>query len=91
MGILDYESVTVSTTALGITATIVDQQHNFALITCETAAVRFRLDGTVPTSSEGHVLEPGDVLQLEGSELAAFRAIRRDSTDGVLKVSTGSR
>jgi hypothetical protein len=91
MAINQFESVTVSTTAIGITATLTDNQENFALITCEGATVRFRLDGTAPTASVGHELLPGDVLGLNGSELTAFLAIRRDGSDATLRVSVGVR
>jgi hypothetical protein len=87
----DFETITVSTVAKTLTATVIDQQHNQALVTCEGAAVRFRLDGTAPTATVGHVLEAGDVLELESGELGKFQAIRRDGTDATLQVSTGMR
>ena len=88
---INFETLTVSTTAVAITATIIDQQHDNALITCEAASVRFRLDGTAPTATVGHVLDPGDILELRGCELGKFQAIRRDGTDATLQVSTGVR
>ena len=91
MGMNQFESVTVSTVAIGITATLTDNQENIALVTCEGATVRFRLDGTAPTASVGHILEPGDALKLEGSELLNFLAIRKDGTDATLRVSVGVR
>lgn len=92
MSVLDFESITVSTNVKNIAAANIDQHHNFALIECETAAVRYRLDGTGPSSSVGHILNPGDVLELQGlAELSGFGAIRRDSTDATLRVSTGMR
>lgn len=89
MGMIDYESLAVSTTAVGITATLIDQHHNVAVVTCETAPVRFRVDGTDPTSTEGHYLEVGDVLTLENGEVSYFKAIAAGGGDSVLKVSTG--
>lgn len=85
-----FESVTVSTNSTALTtATLNDAQ--FALITVETAAVRFRIDGTAPTASVGHVLEPGDILELDrNSQLAEIRFIRRDGVDATLRVSYGN-
>lgn len=88
---IDFESLTISTVAVAITATIIDQHHDDALITVETAAIRFRIDGTAPTASVGHVLAVGDVLTLRGmGEISKFQAIRRDGADATLRVSTGT-
>lgn len=90
MGMLDYESLAVTNaSAVGISAGLYDQHHNVAVITCETAPIRFRMDGTAPTTTEGHLLDVGDVLTLEGlGEIAAFDAIATGAAS-VLKVSTG--
>ncbi len=88
---IDFESLTISTSAVSITAGIIDQHHDDALITVETAVVRFRIDGTAPTATVGHVLEVGDVLELRGmGEISKFQAIRRDGVDATLRVSTGT-
>ncbi len=88
---IDFETLTISSSAVSITAGIIDQHHDDALITVETAAVRFRIDGTAPTATVGHILEPGDVLELRGvGELGKFQAIRRDGADATLQVSTGT-
>jgi hypothetical protein len=59
-----------------------------AVMTLETAQVRYRYDGTNPTSSEGHLLEIGETLVLEGAaNIDKFKAIRTGSTDGTLKVT----
>jgi hypothetical protein len=80
-----YQSVTVAASAVGVTCSAADVRM-FA--TLETAQVRYRIDGSDPTSSEGHVLNAGDSLVLTGyGNIAAFRAIRTGSTSGVLKVT----
>ena len=82
-----YESVTVSSSAVGLTSGTYGT-NTYALITCEDAQIRFRVDGTSPTVSEGHILNPGDTLELDSNEdIAAFEAIRTGDTDGVIKVS----
>jgi hypothetical protein len=83
-----YESITVATTAIGITSSLLSPNRRRAVLTAETAQMRFRVDGTDPTSSEGHLLEVGDTLELDQQEeMLNFRAIRTGSTSGVLKVT----
>ena len=85
-----YESVTVSSTSKALTSGTYGLQHH-AFITCETATVRFRLDGTAPTSSVGHLLDPGDVLKLDSpAQIANVRFIRRDGVDATLRVNYGT-
>lgn len=84
------ESVTVTNASKELTsATYGDAQ--FAEITCETAAVRFWVGGTVPTATVGHILEPGDVLKLNShSQIVDVRFFRKDGTDATLRVSYGT-
>jgi hypothetical protein len=84
-----YESVTVAATAIGFTAGSIAGE-NMAFVTAETAQMRWRADGTDPTSTEGHVLPVGGSLELHGDTiLSNFRAIRTGGTSGVLKCSYG--
>ena len=86
-----YESVTVADTAIGITPTLYSSAGAKALramVTAETAQMRYRMDGTSPTDTEGHLLNPFDALMLENSDqIAAFKAIRVGAVSGVLKVT----
>jgi hypothetical protein len=82
-----YESITVATTAIGFTVTNITNCKR-VYITAETATMRFRYDGTDPTSSEGHILRPDDIIIIEGySNIESFRAIRTGATSGKLLVS----
>ncbi len=82
-----FESVTVAASAVGLTAATYDDSTK-AEITLETAQIRVRKDGTDPTSSEGHLVEVGDIIVLNSAaDLATFKAIRTGSTSGVLKVT----
>ena len=84
------ESLTVAAASTSIT-TATAANSNRAFITCETAAVRFWLDGSTPSASVGHLLEPGDVLLLDSrAQIAAFRAYRRDATSATLRISLGT-
>ena len=89
---IGYESITVSTSAVGFTAAQINpanaQRAERAFITVEGAAIRFRMDGNSPTSSEGHLLLANSSCVLSGQNaLAKFKAIRDGGTDGTLKVT----
>lgn len=87
----NFESITVSDTASGLTKTYFippDGYNNKALITCEGANIRFRLDGTAPTTTVGHILNNGDSLEVKGKDLLnQFKAIRDDATNATLRVT----
>ena len=84
-----YESISVSSVAVILTvATYGPRPH--AVITVEDNSIRFRLDGTAPTATEGHLAEPGDVIHLHNhDQLEDFQAIRTGA-DAVLKCSYGN-
>lgn len=83
-----FQALTVSTTSVALTATVGQLNSHRAVISVEDAPIRFRYDGTAPTSTVGHVLYPGDKLILEGrANISQFRAIRSGSVDAVLAVS----
>jgi hypothetical protein len=85
-----YESKTVDATAGGVSLTSgTYSTRRYALITVETAPVRFTVDGTAPVAATtGHLVNPGDIIKLDSNEdITAFRAIRETSTSGVLKVT----
>lgn len=85
-----FESVTVGTgTAVGLTSGTYGDA-NAAEITVETDQIRYRLDGTDPTASEGHLAKADDVIRLrQQHQLANFAAIRASAAtaDAALKVS----
>jgi len=91
----DYESITVADTAIGFTASkitpssgeVANKDAELAFCRLETANVRYRMDGTDPTSSEGVLLKADETVIIVGtSNVKRFRAIRTGSTSGVLKV-----
>jgi len=93
--IRDFETITVSSTAIGFTATkIKPTTGDFkgmtaveAFFTVETAQIRFRCDGTDPTSSVGHLLSSGDSVTIRGkNNVNNFKAIRV-SSDATIQVS----
>ena len=82
---IDNEEITVADTAIGLTAlTYLDATR--AEMTVETAQIRVWLSGT-PTSSEGRLVEVGDIITLDSAaQVAGFKAIRTGSTSSKLNV-----
>jgi hypothetical protein len=66
----DFDNLTV-TNAVAVTLTqsklnpTGEVAATRVFITCETNAVRYRYDGTAPTTTIGHLFSAGDVLILE--------------------------
>lgn len=83
------EKKTVDNTAGGIALTGGTYgTARYALITVETAEIRFTVDGTPPTTSTGHIASAPDVIELESNEeIAAFRAIRTGTTSASIYAS----
>jgi hypothetical protein len=82
-----YESITVAAIAIGGTPATYDDAVRVE-ITLETAQIRYRVDGTNPTASEGHLVEVGDIITLKSaSQIANFMAIRTGGMSGVLKIT----
>lgn len=86
---LNFEQVTVAATSIGFTATKITPaglpMATIASCRLETAEVRWTIDGTVPTTAVGTLLEIGDILTVTGHDaLSTFRAIRTGGTSGVL-------
>lgn len=89
-----HESVTVDATAGGVSLTAATYAPGGrpgavkAVITCETAQVRYTYDGTAPTTTVGHLLESGSAIIVEGpGNISKFKAIRTGGTSGTLKVT----
>jgi len=84
------EIETISNTAKGINADQTGDGAHFAYITCEAANIRYWLDGTTPTSDEGHKLVAGGEKWLvDVEEIDGFRAIRAAGTNAKLMITYG--
>lgn len=91
---VDYATLTVGSTAVGLDsanpaltagATVIG-----AIITVETDQVRWRADGTAPTSAEGHLMNVGDVLNLTDKNYSSFLTnlkFIRVTADAKLKIT----
>lgn len=85
-----FETITVSTSAIGFTAATFGKERTRALVTVEDAGVRYRVDGTDPSPTVGHHLDPGDTLDLDSfMQLKKARFVRRDGADATLSCSYG--
>ena len=91
-----YESITVSSTAIGCTGTLVlptsgrftGMQCQGVFITLETANVRFCYDGTTATTSVGHLLTAGQTLTLTNpNDVKNLSMYRDDTTDATAHVT----
>jgi hypothetical protein len=93
-----YEVVTASATAKGFTATNISPTNVAAamygrvaesvLLTVEGDTIRFRIDGTAPTTSLGHALGTGAILELEGREtISQFLAINTAASTSTVRAT----
>ena len=98
VAIFAHETLVVSTAAVGVTrgtafpGGLGNADAYYALCTVELAPVRYWYDGqaTAPDSTHGHLLLPGDVLEVYSPQnLAALRFIREGAVDGNVMLSYG--
>lgn len=81
---LAYESITVSTVVKTLT---VPKGAVRATLGVEGQSIRYRLDGTDPTSSVGVLMKADAKFDIYGhAALKALKAIRVDGSDAVLSV-----
>tara|TARA_R100000808_G_scaffold3870_1_gene13203 strand:- start:2344 stop:2661 length:318 start_codon:yes stop_codon:yes gene_type:complete len=78
--IVGHDTVTVSTSAVG--PTIPAENTTACQIRVNDQSIRWRADGTDPTSSEGFTSTSGDIFILtKETEIDQFKAIRKGGTD----------
>lgn len=85
-----FETVTVTGTATTLTPPTYDclYKQTKAIITVEVANIRVRTDGTAPTAAVGHLVNIGDVIELDSIEdITSFQAIRTGDTSATLSVT----
>lgn len=86
----DAEQITVAASAIGFTASKLNSspKPKKAIVTVEDAQLRYRMDGTDPTTSLGHLANPMDAIVLEGySQLQNTKFIRKGSTSATIFVT----
>ena len=79
-------TVAASSTRLTLSNIYVTPPLKKVEIFVEDAQIRFRLDGSDPTSSVGEILNPFDRVTIENpSDAEAFRAIRTGGTSATIR------
>lgn len=88
-----FEQITFSTTALSLTAAKLGGATRVVMvkISLETNLIRYRDDGTAPTSTVGEMGNDKDVLYICGPSLGRFQGIRQGAADSVSNVTYYSR
>jgi hypothetical protein len=85
------EEITVSTTAVGLTAATYKPTGSgaavMAFITIDTDTLRFWLDGSIPTSTVGHAAANPSSLVLCEASLPRALFIRSGAADAKLRVT----
>ena len=87
---LSYEEITVSNAVIGLTSALLlgFPQPKGAVLTLETAAIRWRVDGGNPSGAVGHLMSVGDSVVIHGpNNMPNFKAFRDGVVDGVLRVT----
>ena len=82
------EDITVpdSSTSLTLSNVIATPPPRLVELFIEDAQIRFRTDGSAPTSSVGEILNPFDRLSLtHPADMWNFRAIRTGSTSATIR------
>ena len=88
-----HESITVSNSSVGLTAATYSPGTQVlptrgAIITVEDQNIRFRIDGSAPTTTVGHLAKNDDTITLGSiDDVVSFRAIRQGGVDATIKVS----
>lgn len=96
-----YEKITIDNTSGGVgftsakilgTGTVWEPNRAckevFCTLEIASDSIRFTLDGTAPTTTNGHMLVTGDILTIKNAwDIKNFRAIRTAAADGTLHVT----
>ena len=78
---IGVEKLTVSTTAVAVSLAAIPTGANYALITVEGDAMRYYIDGTSPTATDGLKRVDGDTIDLASElDIANFEVISLGST-----------
>jgi len=86
INVIDYSVLTVGTTTKDLSSTacspVLPGKANRMFVTSETAAVRWRADGTSPTGTEGHTLAKDDSISFTGANYRQLLEKIEFITDG---------
>lgn len=81
-------AITINDTVGGVAIASATTTAEIAVITVETASIRYEYDGTAPTATTGHLVAAGATFAITGTDaIRAFRAIRATGVNAVLTVT----
>jgi hypothetical protein len=91
----DFEQITVSSTAVGPTASKLSVTRASGrtsravriFLTVETQAVRIRFDGSDPTAAIGHTLAVGDYMTIDGEANCSNLKMIRITSDATVNIT----
>ena len=85
----DKETITVSSSVVGFSSSkITNCKIAFCTLDADGGAIRYWMDGSNPTSSEGHYVAAGGSFTISGNNnIRNFKAIRAGADDGKLQVT----
>lgn len=88
---VDFEPLSVDIVAVSLDSAKVTPAGippTSVVITCDDGTIRCRWDGTAPTSTTGHRLNPGGMITLDSRpDMVRFQAIRDDTETSAASVS----
>lgn len=82
--VVSFEELSVGAAAVAL-ANASSLYYDWCEIEIEGQPIRFRLDGTNPTSSVGHFCGPGSFHVLSPNETQGLRAIRTGAANGTVR------
>ena len=87
----DFETISITNIVKSLTTSKIEDSNGNAKriqVTVEDAQIRYKYNGTSPTSSEGHLLNPMDTLELNTtSNIKNLRFIRKGTNNGKVMVT----
>lgn len=86
-GIQADQALTVDATAGGVQFGALHADTTHVFWSCETAQCRVTFDASTPTTSNGHIIEPGDSGVWSKALAAAAKFIRTGATSAVIAAS----
>ena len=90
MGAYASEKITIADSVIGFTAATVENgiinKPYEAFFVVETAAFRYTVDGSTPSTTVGLLASVGDVITISGEhDIKNFKAIRTGGTSAVIQ------
>lgn len=83
----EYEEISLGAASTALNATKLAPAWHVVIKVDGGANARYRVDGGVPTAAIGVPLYDGEQVQLSKEEATAFRAIRMDAVNPVLRAT----